>query len=332
MKWNTTYYWRIDEVAEDGSVVAGDVWSFVIADYIPVIDEAVTMAYDNTADPFITELAQEYAGPQNWTKNGVTSLQLDLRGGTSKFSIDGDVMSLMAAGADVWGNADEFRYAYKTLIGDGTMIARVTSNGTGSNELGQGRRHDSPEHRGRLVHARFHAPDGRRRERRQLPVIALRPMAARQTPIAARPSRLPTLLKIERIGSTFTGSVSADANEWTPAGRSDRIDMNEPVLIGLAVTSHASGELRTFQFDNVSMTGDVTGDWTVADIGVAQGGNDPAPVYVALTDAAGNTAVVTHPDNPNVAVDADWRTWKILTVQLRRRGPQDDHERGDRRR
>ena len=61
LKWNTTYFWKVNEVAADGSVVAGDVWSFKVADYIPVIDEAVTINYDNTADPFITELAQEYA-------------------------------------------------------------------------------------------------------------------------------------------------------------------------------------------------------------------------------------------------------------------------------
>ena len=31
------------------------------------------------------------------------------------------------AGADVWGTADAFHYAYRTLNGDGTIVARVTS-------------------------------------------------------------------------------------------------------------------------------------------------------------------------------------------------------------
>ena len=31
------------------------------------------------------------------------------------------------AGADVWGTADAFHYAYRTLDGDGTIVARVAS-------------------------------------------------------------------------------------------------------------------------------------------------------------------------------------------------------------
>ncbi|HQG49708.1 MAG TPA: hypothetical protein PK373_11510, partial [Sedimentisphaerales bacterium] len=38
--------------------------------------------------------------------------------------------------------------------------------------------------------------------------------------------------------------------------------------------------------------------------------------YVALTDSAGKTAVVKHPDNPNVTMKTDWLTWKILTSRF----------------
>ena len=34
-----------------------------------------------------------------------------------------------AIGTDIWNNADQFRFAYKTLTGDGTMVARVESIG-----------------------------------------------------------------------------------------------------------------------------------------------------------------------------------------------------------
>ncbi|MDI6448337.1 LamG-like jellyroll fold domain-containing protein [Anaerobaca lacustris] len=39
-------------------------------------------------------------------------------------------------------------------------------------------------------------------------------------------------------------------------------------------------------------------------------GNAPAPVYVALEDRAGRTAVVTHPD-PEATVITQWQTWEI---------------------
>ena len=35
--------------------------------------------------------------------------------------------SVAGAGADVWGTADAFHYAYRTLDGDGTIVARVAS-------------------------------------------------------------------------------------------------------------------------------------------------------------------------------------------------------------
>jgi hypothetical protein len=218
----------------------------------------------------------------------------------------------MAAGSDIWNNADEFRYAYKTLTGDGSMIARVVSKGTGSNEWAKGGVMIRQSTAAGSSHAFMPLTAGGGNGASFQGRLAADGGSSNADSPTAIPA--PYFVKIERIGSTFSGSISAtaDVNDWTQLG-SWTIDMNEPVLIGLAVTSHAAGELRTFQFDNVAFTGDVTGDWAVADIGVAQGGNGPAPIYVALTDAAGNTAVVSHPDNPNVAVDGNWRTWKILT-------------------
>ena len=31
IEWETTYYWRVDEMAMDGAVYAGPVWSFTVA-------------------------------------------------------------------------------------------------------------------------------------------------------------------------------------------------------------------------------------------------------------------------------------------------------------
>ncbi|MEN6336112.1 MAG: PA14 domain-containing protein [Phycisphaerales bacterium] len=320
LNWNTTYYWKVDEIDPNGNVQPGFVWSFKVADYIPVIDEAVSVTYDNTTDPFITELNQEYASPQDWTKNGVTSLQLELKGNAPKMSISNGTISLMGAGSDIWNNADEFRYAYKTLNGDGTMIARVVTVGTGSSEWAKGGVMIRQSTAAGSTHAYMPitGPSASAAAGGNGASFQRRLVADNASSNADSPVRInaPYFVKIERIGSTFVGSVSADANEWTPLGDPITIEMADPVCIGLAVTSHTAGELRTFTFDNVAMTGDVTGDWTVADIGVAQGGNDPAPVYVALTDSAGKTAVVNHPDNPNVTMKTDWLTWKVLTSRF----------------
>ena len=36
---------------------------------------------------------------------------------------------MSAIGTDIWGTSDQFRYAYKTLNGDGSIVARVDSVG-----------------------------------------------------------------------------------------------------------------------------------------------------------------------------------------------------------
>lgn len=38
LEWNTTYYWRVDEVEEDGEVRTGRLWSFTTADFLVVED------------------------------------------------------------------------------------------------------------------------------------------------------------------------------------------------------------------------------------------------------------------------------------------------------
>jgi len=38
LDWNTTYYWRIDEVEDDGTIQKGNIWSFTTADFLVVED------------------------------------------------------------------------------------------------------------------------------------------------------------------------------------------------------------------------------------------------------------------------------------------------------
>jgi hypothetical protein len=70
----------------------------------------------------------------------VTDLALRFQGQAAaqgSFSYDAatGTYSVGGAGADIWGNADQFTYAYKALEGNGTMIARVVSDdGKGANE------------------------------------------------------------------------------------------------------------------------------------------------------------------------------------------------------
>jgi hypothetical protein len=36
-------------------------------------------------------------------------------------------VSLSGSGGDIWGTVDQFHYAYRTLVGDGEIVAQITS-------------------------------------------------------------------------------------------------------------------------------------------------------------------------------------------------------------
>jgi hypothetical protein len=67
---------------------------------------------------------------------GWTSQDIGTTGGSSEES--GGTWTVTADGTDIWGNSDEFRYVYLPLAGNGQMIARVVSNGSGSNSWAKG--------------------------------------------------------------------------------------------------------------------------------------------------------------------------------------------------
>ena len=134
----------------------------------------------------------------------------------------------MGAGADIWNNADEFRYAYKTLDGDGSMVARVVDKGTGSNEWAKG---------GVMIRQSIAAGSNHA----YMPLIATAGNGASfQRRIVAdqgssnfdSPTAIPApyWVKIDRVGNSFTASVSPDGAEWTAMGDPLTIEMTGPVL------------------------------------------------------------------------------------------------------
>ena len=72
-------------------------------------------------------------------------------------------------------------------------------------------------------------------------------------------------VKLVRNGTLVSGYYSSDGVTWTPKS-SATVSMTSDVLVGLAVTSHASGTLATATFDNVSITPSVS-DLVGGDIG-----------------------------------------------------------------
>jgi len=193
-------------------------------------------------------------------------------------------------GNDIWDSADAGQYLYKELVGDGSMTACVVDNGSGSNSWAKGgvmiRQNTEAASQHAFTCITGGDGGGAAFQRR----VDAGGGSSSNHDLAGGPYAPPYWVRVERVGNDFTGFLSEDGENWTQAGDVMTISMQDPVLIGLAVTSHAAGELRTFTFDNISFTGEVSGQ---SDPGAA-GAPSPAdeavdvPRDVVLGWAAGD--------------------------------------------
>lgn len=135
----------------------------------------------------------------------------------------------------------------------------------------------------------------------------------------------PVWLRLTRQGDLFTGAYSVDGANWVdvldetfgPARFS--VTLSNEVLIGLASSPQLVDQpavTAQAKISQVSVEGNVTPgtfDQT-ADIGLSY--NEPDNLYVVVEDQAGKTATVTHPDNPNTVVTAEWIQWIVNLEDL----------------
>ncbi|MEN6338279.1 MAG: discoidin domain-containing protein [Phycisphaerales bacterium] len=274
--------------------------------------QSMPLAYDNSKAPFFSEAVKEFESPQNCTGSGATELCVWTRGypalTTTTVTETGGKMSLTGSGADIWNNSDEFTYAYKTLTGDGSMIARVTTLGPGTQTWAKGGVMIRDSVNGGSTQAMMALTantDGAAGNGASFQYRATTNGASANSD-SSTVIKAPYWVKIERTGDTFTGYVSADGKTWSQIGTTV-ITMADPVLIGIAVTAHLATEERTYQFEGISATGSVGANWQGGVINAAQY-NDAAPMYLTVTDSAGKSATAT---SDTAATVADWTRWTI---------------------
>jgi hypothetical protein len=277
--------------------------------------QSMPLAYDNSKVPFYSETTRDLGTAQDWTANGATHMDLWFRGyaaPTVPVPMTNGVLTLTGDGADIWNNADDFVLAYKTLSGDGTIVARVVSVGTGTNTWAKGgvmiRADLTPGASDAYMVMSGGAGNGASFQYR------LTPNGGCVNLDAPAPLPVPYWVKLTRTGSTFTGYMSADGKTWAQQGTSQTITMINPVVIGICVCSHQAGEYRTMQFDNISTTGSVSSTWLGAQISSSPH-NAPAGLYVAVTDNAGKSKLEVSAD-PAATNATTWTQWTIPLSDL----------------
>jgi len=248
---------------------------------------------------------------RDWTEEGVTELSLWFRGNpasTGSF-VEGPVgtYTMTGSGADIWAvdgvEADEFHYAFKTLTGTGSIVARVQSVDNTNAWAKAGvmiRETLDPE----SAHAMMVVTPGSGVSFQRRPGRSATSVDNTTAGITA-----PYWVKIERdIAGNFSAYSSANGTAWQKLGISEPIQMGTNVYIGLAVTSHDAAQTCQAVFTNVTTTGNVGGQWADMDIGIES--NDAEPLYVAVSNSTGAPAVVVH-DDPAAANIDTWTEWVI---------------------
>jgi hypothetical protein len=266
--------------------------------------QSMPFAYNNAVGK--SEATLTLTDVRDWTEKGVNMLTVWFRGNPPGFVENPEgTFTMSAAGVDIWGTSDEFRFAYKQLSGDGEITARVTDVGTGSNNWAKAgvmiRETLDPgsTHAMQIVTPGSGAGIG----------FQWRPSTGADSAWTDSTEPVvtpPYWVRVKRTGNLLEGFHSPDGITWEKEGEIT-ISMVPNVYIGLCRTSHAAGEVRSATFDNVSTTGSVSAlTWTHEAIGTTMAANDPDAMYVALN---GGTKV--YHDNPNAALLTDWTEWNI---------------------
>jgi len=284
--------------------------------------QAMPLNYDNNKQGFAKYSEAEFklTAPRDWTEESVGELSIWFRGRAGSVGSFAEApagtFTMTASGTDIWdvgtaGNyRDEFHYAYKTLTGAGSIVARVQSvqNTNGWAKAGVMIR-ETLDAGSKHAFACVTPSNGVGSQGRDTTGGAS--FNTNQTGLAA-----PRWLKLERdAAGNFTVSHSTNGTAWSPVtGATPRnIPMSSTVYVGLALTAHNANATCQAVFTNVTTTGTVSPQWAHQDIGIAS--NAAEPLYVAVSNAAGQPAVVVHPD-PAAAQITTWTEWVIPLQSL----------------
>ncbi len=187
--------------------------------------------------------AQAQSLPGGWATSDIGAV-----GATGGASGSGGSFTVTGAGADIWGTADAFRFAYTTLVGDGSIVTQVSNLDFVA----------SWTKAGVMMRASLSASSAQA----MMVVSANKGLAFQRrtsagdisTHTAGAFAGAPYYVKLTRSGSTFTAYSSPNGSTWTQVG-SDSIAMPTTIYVGLAVSSHVAGTTATANFAATSVNG-----------------------------------------------------------------------------
>jgi len=299
-----------------GALIGHDIWSaespyfnglLMETDNVHGGEQALPLYYNNAAQPYYSVIERTWTVPRDWSAYELTDLNLWFRGNPPAFVDNGaGSFTVSAAGHDIWDLADEFRFVYKQLNGNGSIVARVDSVEPTDPWAKAGvmiRETLDPGSKHAMVAV---TPGNGVTFQRRL-FTSNSSVSTTQAEVVA-----PYWVKLTRNGNTFTAEHSADGLTWEsvgtdPAASSEDITMIGNVYVGLCLTSHADMTVTVAEFADVQATG-ALGQWQMAEVGIDHPDNSLENLYVTLEDSLGRKATVSYPDATTIHT---WTPWQI---------------------
>ena len=173
--------------------------------------------------------------------------------GSTSYNSSTNAYSVSGGGSDIGGASDQFHFFSKSVSGDATLIARVTSlQDTASYAKAGVMFRDSTAANAMFVSiviTRNWSFNFQWRTAREEPAIR---------PSSAESVQPPEWVKLVRSGNSFTAFYATTtgtpaASDWIQIGTAETVAMNTTAQAGLAVTSHANGTLCTGTFTGVQV-------------------------------------------------------------------------------
>ncbi len=180
--------------------------------------------------------------PAGWSDSDIGSPDL-----TGSATVTAGTWTVAGSGKDIWNTSDQFNFAYRTLGGNGSIVADVLSQ---TNT-------DASAKAGIMIRATTDE---------DAPFVDLFVMPGNKLCLQWRNiaggvcgsttsvvQTLPRYVKLTRSGSSFTGFYSTNGTAWTQIGTAQKPVMGTSALAGLAVTSHDATKTSMATFSNVTI-------------------------------------------------------------------------------
>ncbi|MBV9257751.1 MAG: PQQ-dependent sugar dehydrogenase [Ktedonobacteraceae bacterium] len=198
------------------------------------IGQYSTVAFDNVQ---VTTPASNPI-PAPWLDTDVGSPAIS---GSASYA--NNTFTVKGAGTDIYGTSDQFNYTYQPVNGNGTLIARVTSQTNTSSNAKAGIMFKQSTTTGDPYILIAVAPGGGTKVQYNF-----------NGSVGGSTYSFPNVwMKLTRVGNTFTAYVSGDGVTWTQVV-SKTLTINTSATAGLFVCSHNASAIGTATFDNVSFT------------------------------------------------------------------------------